>query len=108
MGPPRFELGSPAFRCFDHIPVPVEEIFEGLLVRDQVHLLFFSIAGRMDQATLRPLSLILLPHLYMGYEHSSTTVPCDSKIVENFFWVLPICGSLLVFLKICGYHFTAT
>ena len=41
MGPPRFELGSPAFRCFDHIPVPVEEIFEGLPVRDQVHLVIF-------------------------------------------------------------------
>ncbi len=81
MGPPRFELGSPAFRCLT-IPVPVVRKYPYIM---QILILIIiswmiwkllSMAGRMDHATLRP-----LPYFYMGYEHSPATVFIDSQII---------------------------
>jgi hypothetical protein len=43
----------------------------------------------------------------VGYEHSSATVTCDSKIIENLLGIFSIIlCSLLVFLKVSGYYLT--
>jgi hypothetical protein len=47
-----------------------------------------------------------LPHFNVGYEHSSATVTCDSQIFENLLGIFSLFGSLLVFLKVGGYHLT--
>ncbi len=60
-------------------------------------------AGRMDQATLRP-----LPCLYMGNYHSSTTVSCYSKIIKNFFGIFSVVNPFLKFIEKGGYDFTTT
>jgi hypothetical protein len=59
-------------------------------------------AGRMDHATLRP----PLPYFYVGYDHSSATVTCDSQIFENLLGIFSLLGSLLVFLKVGRYNLT--
>jgi hypothetical protein len=47
-----------------------------------------------------------LPNFNVGYDHSSATVTCDSQIFENLLGIFPLLSSLLVFLKIGGYHLT--